>query len=1042
MRYTQTAGLRSRMIFNFDTWVEPPGALCGAVRVDGEALAAEAAEVKGRPALVFPRITEPGLYLFEVRGDGKPLILDHLEVLPSPLAPVEGVTDQAVEVAEQDLHVTVVQNPGPQGLPGQSAYDLALSMGYTGSKEDFIRAAASSKQEVLEAILPFFGSNYTKQGGSESDNMQVFYLKLGAEPNSNIFSVTLQTGAERNDAIPTYAALYERTPNLGQDNNYKLIGVSSNAQVCSEPGEFLRWEFAIYSAALHAQELYIFFGDKREFPLELDALHPITDSAFTARHALQLNGWWEVTGYTRLTAAAIQGKSAYELACAAGFSGSVEEWLASLIGPTGEPGPKGEPGMPGQDGASPSPDDVAAALLPMIAAEFTYEGPAAANNWHASYFTLGENYMPEGTALTEFGYRVRFDSIAGCTTDPVYLGIWERAENGVDWELRGVSLNTQTQAQSVDVMWQFDASKVRLHGRPIRVCLMAAPEDGWRTDLTMGLRVSDVTAANTAIYLNDQSWQKAPKFFLRGYKPVDALSMGGSGQDGESAYDIAVRNGFEGSEAAWLESLKGAPGEVDTERVMEIVNSELVGGEITVNTPPATSQAGFNYFQISSLNLRGRLKRVQIAGRTGSLAAMTTSARYLGVFQEIGGEWRKVAVSTNAVAQAVGTVSVWLFAEDSAELAPAPTRFCLLTSAAGGWDATGVFGACVYPVTNAGDFVIYNGMQSAIAPQASFLISREGLPYAPLSHVGDTSHLAAAEREKLNKLLATGGGAGVDDDYVMEDLAPGVDRAGAGYEKLTCIAFRGISSKTIYGFEFEVEQQEDALYDCVGIYAYNHDRDSNGKPIFSGSIGGGAGGQVRIRGGIMRILFEYPLTLQSQSFLLIFPGNLVGSGQQGDMVCPPILTRRDENANDTISTTAPQSEGYGSAYSQSNPIKAHIFGRAIIGMPSGNFFYDDGCGFIGSIYNDYNPHRPQTGIFTIKVSNPKENCETYVNICACGSWLSDYFLNGKAGLVIQDYHIDRNNPHVTPSYMEYYASLDQIFQLAYHADELLALLKK
>lgn len=36
---------------------------------------------------------------------------------------------------------------------------------------------------------------------------------------------------------------------------------------------------------------------------------------------------------------------------------------------------------------------------------------------------------------------------------------------------------------------------------------------------------------------------------------------GGSGECGKSAYDIAIANGFKGDEAAWLESIKGAPGE-------------------------------------------------------------------------------------------------------------------------------------------------------------------------------------------------------------------------------------------------------------------------------------------------------------------------------------------------------------------------------------------------------------------------------------------------------------------------------------------------
>ena len=44
---------------------------------------------------------------------------------------------------------------------------------------------------------------------------------------------------------------------------------------------------------------------------------------------------------------------------------------------------------------------------------------------------------------------------------------------------------------------------------------------------------------------------------------VDALESegGAAGKDGESAYAIAVRNGFEGTEVQWLESLKGKDGQ-------------------------------------------------------------------------------------------------------------------------------------------------------------------------------------------------------------------------------------------------------------------------------------------------------------------------------------------------------------------------------------------------------------------------------------------------------------------------------------------------
>ena len=48
-----------------------------------------------------------------------------------------------------------------------------------------------------------------------------------------------------------------------------------------------------------------------------------------------------------------EGLSAYEVAVANGFEGTVEEWLLSLEGPQGVPGetgPQGEPGAQGEPG--------------------------------------------------------------------------------------------------------------------------------------------------------------------------------------------------------------------------------------------------------------------------------------------------------------------------------------------------------------------------------------------------------------------------------------------------------------------------------------------------------------------------------------------------------------------------------------------------------------------------------------------------------------------------------------------------------------------
>lgn len=56
---------------------------------------------------------------------------------------------------------------------------------------------------------------------------------------------------------------------------------------------------------------------------------------------------------------AVRGDSAYEVAVANGFEGTVEQWLASLVstvpGPVGPPGPQGEPGPQGPQGPKGDP---------------------------------------------------------------------------------------------------------------------------------------------------------------------------------------------------------------------------------------------------------------------------------------------------------------------------------------------------------------------------------------------------------------------------------------------------------------------------------------------------------------------------------------------------------------------------------------------------------------------------------------------------------------------------------------------------------------
>ena len=68
------------------------------------------------------------------------------------------------------------------------------------------------------------------------------------------------------------------------------------------------------------------------------------------------------------------------------------------------------------------------------------------------------------------------------------------------------------------------------------------------------------------------------------WQPTGSLK-GTQGDNGLSAYEIAVSNGFVGSEAAWLASLEGEPGPAGTNVTITTVNSQAA---YDAATPTAT----------------------------------------------------------------------------------------------------------------------------------------------------------------------------------------------------------------------------------------------------------------------------------------------------------------------------------------------------------------------------------------------------------------------------------------------------------------------
>lgn len=77
----------------------------------------------------------------------------------------------------------------------------------------------------------------------------------------------------------------------------------------------------------------------------------------------------------------------------------------------------------------------------------------------------------------------------------------------------------------------------------------------------LNVQVGEIKQSFEPHYESGQSWDaqvgENEQNFESSFGEVYVLNGGGSGADGKSAYEIAVENGFEGTETEWLESLHG-----------------------------------------------------------------------------------------------------------------------------------------------------------------------------------------------------------------------------------------------------------------------------------------------------------------------------------------------------------------------------------------------------------------------------------------------------------------------------------------------------
>jgi DNA-binding CsgD family transcriptional regulator len=268
------------------------------------------------------------------------------------------------------------------------------------------------------------------------------------------------------------------------------------------------------------------------------------------------NGAWALAGVTGLKGDA--GESAYNLAIDAGFDGSLEEWLESLKGATGDEGATGPEGPEGIQGPR-GPDGIQGSQ--------GIQGVQGAQGERGIPGTPGADGKSAYSVAVEEGFAGDVDAwLASLKGEPGEKGDpGPVGPVGSEGPIGGVGSTGADGKSAYEIALEngFSGSKAAWleslrgpEGQGINILdvyntldeLSAAHPEGQSGDCYVVLNSDDTGS----IYIwKDSDWTFSGKTGAKGEQ----------GADGKSAYEIAAENGFSGDADAWLESLQGPEGE-------------------------------------------------------------------------------------------------------------------------------------------------------------------------------------------------------------------------------------------------------------------------------------------------------------------------------------------------------------------------------------------------------------------------------------------------------------------------------------------------
>ena len=276
-----------------------------------------------------------------------------------------------------------------------------------------------------------------------------------------------------------------------------------------------------------------------------------------------------------------QGESAYQVAVDAGYVGSESEWLASLKGEKGDQGPKGDPGEQGLQGPKGDPGEQGIQGPKGDPGEQGIQGPkgdpgesayqVAVNNgfvgtedeWLASLKQgpKGDQGEPgKQGADGKSAYQLAVDSgFVGSESDWLTSLKGDQGPKGDPGEqgIQGPKGNPGEQGIQGPKGNPGEQGIQGLKGDPGKSAYQLAVDAGYGGSESEWLTSLKGEQGIQGPKGNPGEQGERGEQGLKG----DTGDTGAQGPEGKSAYQVAVDDGFVGSESDWLASLKGEKGD-------------------------------------------------------------------------------------------------------------------------------------------------------------------------------------------------------------------------------------------------------------------------------------------------------------------------------------------------------------------------------------------------------------------------------------------------------------------------------------------------